>query len=465
LYTLPSKERLGDEEMTEKIDRNHYLFNNKALVMLIIPLIIEQLLNVSVGIVDSVMVARVGEAAVSGVSLVDNIMILLINAFAALATGGAVVAGQYLGQKRYKEGCESATQLVWFITICALVITLLVYLGRNFILHNVFGQIEADVMGNAQTYLLIVAASIPFMALYNGGAAISRTMGDSSLPMLISFIMVIINTAGDAVCVYGFGMGAAGVAIPTLVARIVAAVLIIIPLCNEKRVLHIKKSWRYRLDWSRVKKILSIGVPNGMENSMFQLGKIMVLSLVSTFGTYAIAANAVSTAVAMFQILPGLAISLAVTPVIARCVGVGDYEQVTYYTKKLNIITYVGLGIINVVIFLMIPLLMRIYHLSAQTAQVTEQIILMHGIGCFIIWPISFILPGTFRAAGDAKICMIISIISMWVFRIGFSYLLGGYFGLGVFGVWISMIIDWVVRAICFIFRYISGKWKKEAIV
>lgn len=451
--------------MLEKADRSNYLFDNKSLLVLVVPLIIEQLLNVSVGIVDSVMVSRVGEAAVSGVSLVDNIMILLINAFAALATGGAVVAGQYLGQKRYKEGCKASTQLVWFITILALGITLLVYLGHHFILHNVFGKIDADVMGHAKTYLLIVTASIPFMALYNGGAAISRTMGNSSLPMLISFIMVIINTVGDAVGVFVLRMGVAGVAIPTLVARIAAAVLVIIPLCSEKKILHFKKSWRYRPDKSMIKKILSIGVPNGMENSMFQLGKIIVLSLVATFGTYAIAANAVSTAVAMFQILPGLAISLAVTPVIARCVGVGDYEQVIYYTKKMNLITYAGLIIINSIIFLLIPVIMKIYNLSAQTAQVTQSIIIFHGIACIIIWPIAFILPGTFRAAGDAKICMIISIISMWVFRIGFSYLLGGYFGLGVFGVWIGMVIDWVVRAVCFIIRYISGKWKKEAIV
>jgi len=451
--------------MTNKIDRSNYLFDNKALLWLIVPLIIEQLLNVSVGIVDSVMVSRVGEAAVSGVSLVDNIMILLINAFAALATGGAVVAGQYLGQKREEKGCEASTQLVWFITICSLVITLLVYLGHNFILHNVFGKIDADVMGYARTYLLIVAASIPFMALYNGGAAVSRTMGNSSLPMLISFIMVIINTVGDAVCIFVLKMGVAGVAIPTLVARIAAAVLVIIPLCNQKKILHLKKSWRYRLDWTMVKKILSIGVPNGMENSMFQMGKIIVLSLVSTFGTYAIAANAVGTAVAMFQILPGLAISLAVTPVIARCVGVGDYEQVTYYTKKLNLITYAGLLIINVIIIMLTPVIMRIYNLSAITSQVTERIILMHGIACVIIWPISFILPGTFRAAGDVKICMIISILSMWIFRIGFSYLLGGYFGLGVFGVWISMIIDWIVRSICFVIRYFSGKWRRQAIV
>jgi len=451
--------------MKKKTDRSHYLFDNKALLILIIPLVFEQMISVSMGIVDSAMISRVGEAAVSGVSLVDNIMILLINVFSALATGGAVVAGQYLGQKREKEACDASTQLVWFVTICAVVITIIVYLGHELILNVVFGKIDQDVMANAKVYLLIVAGSIPFIALYNAGAAIFRTRGNSVLPMGISFLMLVINVAGNAICIIGLRMGAAGVAIPTLLARIAAAVLILILLCNENNLLHIKKSWRYRPDWPMVRKILSIGVPNGMENSMFQLGKIMVLSLVSTFGTFAIAANAVSTSVALFQILPGIAVSLAVTPVIARCVGVGDYEQVTYYTKKLNIITYAGLLIMNGFVFLIMPLITKIYHLSAQTAQVTERIIVFHGIACMIIWPVAFILPGTFRAAGDVKICMIISIVSMWIFRIGFSYLLAGYFGLGVFGVWISMVIDWTVRAICFLVRYVGGKWQKAAIV
>ena len=313
-------------------DKKNYLFDNKALAALIIPLIVEQLLAVLVGMADSIMVASVGEAAVSGVSLVDNIMVLLINAFSALATGGAVVAGQYLGQGNKKGACKSATQLVWFITICALVITILIYVFKYWILHGVFGQIEPDVMKHANTYLMIVTASIPFIALYNGGAAIFRTMGNSEISMRVSIVMNIINVSGNAILIYGFHRGTEGVAIPTLVSRITAAVLIILLLCNQKRSVCIEPTWRYHADWSMIRKILNIGVPNGLENSMFQLGKIIVLSLVSTFGTYAIAANAVANAVALFQILPGMAISLAITTVIARCVGAGDYAQVKYYT-------------------------------------------------------------------------------------------------------------------------------------
>lgn len=448
-----------------KVDRSGYLFDNKALTMLIIPLIIEQLLAVLVGMADSIMIASVGEAAVSGVSLVDNIMVLLINIFAALATGGAVVAGQYLGQKKTGEARKAATQLVWFTTIIAVVVMVVIYLCKNMILHSVFGHIEADVMGHANIYILIVSASIPFLAMYNAGAAVFRAMGNSKVPMQVSVIMNIINVSGNAILIYGFHRGTEGVAIPTLLSRVVAAILIVVLLWNPNQTLYLERTWKYRVNWRMVKSILSIGVPNGLESSMFQLGKIIVLSLVSSFGTYAIAANAVSNAVALFQILPGLAMSLAVTTVIARCVGAGDYEQVRYYTRKLMMITYVGMWFTNAVILLAMPLILRAYHLSDITAYYTEKILLFHGVSSMLIWPIAFTLPGVFRAAGDAKVCMVISIISMWIFRIIFSYVLGKYMGMEVFGVWVAMVIDWVVRCICFVIRYFGGKWKKAAIV
>ena len=449
----------------QKIDRSHYLFDNKALTALIIPLIVEQLLAVLVGMADSIMVANVGEAAVSGVSLVDNIMVLLINIFAALATGGAVVAGQYLGQKREKDACIVAKQLIWFIFLCSVGITAIVYLGRNFILHSVFGAIDADVMSSANTYLMIVTASIPLIALYNGGAAIFRAMGNSKVSMQVSIVMNVINVAGNAILIYGFHRGTEGVAIPTLVSRMVAAILILGLLCNQTRVLHLEKTLRYHLNGSMVKRILNIGVPNGLENSMFQLGKILVLSLVSTFGTSAIAANAVSNAVALFQILPGMAISLAVTTVISRCVGAGDYEQAKYYTRKLLKITYCCMAVTVALIFAVLPLIMKVYNLSAGTSAESEKILLFHGCSAILVWPIAFNLPAVFRASGDVRYSMITSIVSMWIFRIAFSYILGKYMGIGVFGVWIAMIIDWCFRAILFVYRYFSGKWQGRSAV
>ena len=449
----------------QKQDRSHYLFSNRELANLIGPLVIEQLLAVFVGMADSIMVANVGEAAVSGVSLVDNIMILIINIFAALATGGAVVAGQYIGRKDEKSACKAATQLVWFVSLSAVAIMILVYLGKDIILNQVFGHITAEVKGHADIYLLIVTASIPFIALYNGGAAIFRAMGNSQVSMRVSLLMNAINVTGNAILVFGLRIGTAGVAIPTLISRMAAAIVITVLLCNQTRILHIERTLKIRFDGRMIRKILAIGVPNGLENSMFQLGKILVLSLVSTFGTYAIAANAVSNAIALFQILPGMAISLAITTVISQCVGANDYEQVHYYLKKLLAIIYVAMVGTVALIFLALPLILKAYNLSDQTAAAATNIIHFHGISAMIIWPLSFALPAAYRAAGDAKACMYTSIVSMWIFRIGFSYLVGKYMGLGVFGVWVAMVIDWIVRAICFIIRYFNGKWKHGAIV
>lgn len=446
--------------MKVKQEKRHYLFDNKALTALILPLIIEQFLAVLVGMADSIMIASVGEAAVSGVSLVDQVMLLIINLFGALATGGAVVAGQYLGRKNPEEADKAANQLIWFVTILAVGVMGLVYLGKNMILQGVFGQIEPDVMEYANTYLLIVTASVPFIALYNGGAAIFRTMGNSKITMTVSLIMNAINVVGNAILIYGFHCGVEGVAIPTLVSRMTAAILITVLLSNEKQVLHLQKTLRYRPEKETIKKILKIGIPNGLENSMFQLGKVLVLSLVSTFGTYAIAANAVCNVLASFQILPGMALSLAVTTVISRCVGAKDYEQVSYYTKKLLAISYISMFVTTIVICVALPFIMDVYNLSPETAKVAEDIMIFHSVSCVLIWTPAFTLPSTLRAAGDAKTCMLISIPCMWIFRIGFSYILGKYFGIGVFGVWVAMVIDWVVRVIFFVLRYCRGKWK-----
>ena len=443
------------------IEKERLLFTNRALAALILPLIVEQFLAVLVGMADSVMVASVGEAAVSGVSLVDNIMVLFTNLFAALATGGAVIAGQYLGQKNGKLASRAATQLIWFTTILAVVIMAVIYCGKWFVLHVVFGQIDADVMGHADTYLMIVTASIPFIALYNAGAAIFRAMGNSKVSMQVAMIMNAVNVAGNAILIYGFRRGTEGVAIPTLVSRITAAVLILFMLSRRENVIRIEKTFRFRPDWTMVKRILGIGIPNGLENSMFQLGKIIVLSLVSTFGTYAIAANAVCNAVANFQVLPSMAINLAVTAVIARCVGAGDHEQAEYFTKKLIRLVYLCMWIVNLIVLCVMPLVLWAYNLSDITAQTARSVLYFHSVSACLIWPVSFTVPSALRAAGDAKVTMVISLASMWIFRIIFSYLLGGWLGLGVLGVWIAMVIDWCVRAVCMTLRYKTGRWKQ----
>lgn len=442
-----------------------YFFSNKALATLMLPLIVEQLLTILVGLCDSIMVASVGESAVSGVSLVDSCMLLLINIFAALATGGAVVAGQYMGLGNNKNANHAANQLVWFMTVISAIVTLIVYKCSELILTGIFGKIEPDVYSCAKTYLLIVTASVPFLSLYNAGAAIFRTMGNSRITMLVSVIMNIINVLGNAILIYGFKMGTEGVAIPTLISRIAAALIITILLLNENLPLHIKKTFKYIPNWKMIKRILYIGIPNGFENSMFQLGKILVLSLISTFGTYAIAANAVCNVIASFQIIGGMSSTLAMITVISRCVGAGDYEQAKYYARKIMKFAYAAIIITVLFTFALLPFIMSVYNLTQQTSAIASQIMIFHGICAMLIWVPSFNLPAVFRASADVKYSMIVSAASMWACRLVLSWVIGNMLGFGVFGVWIAMVLDWAVRSTFFIIHYKRGKWKGKKVI
>ncbi|WP_312700162.1 MATE family efflux transporter [Sedimentibacter sp.] len=444
----------------EKVSNENYLFTNKDLLRLVFPLMIEQLLAVAVGMADSLMVASVGESAVSAVSLVDSINILLINIFAALATGGAVVAGQHIGRGNSEKASEAGEQLLVFVTLISLVVMVIMYLGRGFILNVVFGSIEADVAAHSNTYMLIVFASIPFIAIYSSGAALFRSMGNSRITMITSIIMNIINVGGNALLIYGLHRGVEGVAIPTLVSRAVAAVMIVALLRNQSLVVHISKKFRYKYNKEMVKNILHIGIPNGIENSMFQLGKILLLSVVAGFGTASITANAIGNTVISFGIISGGAVGLGMVTVVSQCVGAGDYKQVRYYTKKLMIYAYVSLIVLNVAIILACPYILKVFHLSDETAAMASQVIIFHNVWACLIWPLSFTLPNTLRASNDVRYTMLVGVGSMWTFRIGFGIVLAKYAGMGMFGVWVAMIIDWVVRTIFFMIRYSNHKWE-----
>ena len=448
-------------EKAENIDKK-YLFSNQALKKLIIPLLIEQFLAIFVGLADSIMVASVGETAVSAVSLIDTVMILLINLFTALATGGAIVAGQALGRQHKEDGCEAVEQTLLFSFFFSLLITALMYAGKWFILHVVFGQIEPEVMNNCNIYLMIVTASIPFLAVYNVGAAMFRAMGDSRTPMLMSLMMNGLNLMGNALFLYGLGWGVEGAALPTTASRMFAGIWMLFLVRDPQKILHARTFLGIRIKWPVLKKILHIGIPYGMENSMFQLGKILVMSLVSSFGTVSIAANAVANSVAAFAILGGSSIGLAMSAVVAQCVGANDYEQVRYYTKKLMKFSYAALFGMNALIVLILPLIIRIYNLSPDTGQLARQIIIYHAAFSVLLWPLSFTLPNTLRAANDVGYCMWVAIASMWIFRIGFSYVLAQYLGLGLLGVWMAMTTDWFVRVVFFVIRYRGHKWEPK---
>ena len=442
-----------------------YLYSNRALLALFVPLLIEYSLEFLVGFADSVMVASLGEAAISGVSLVDFLVQLLIFSFSALATGGAVVAGQYLGDNQIDKAQNSATQLVWFSTILSTVLMIAVVVLRHFLIGILFGHIEAEVWVNADVYLYIVALSIPFLAIYNAGAAIFRTTNNASLPMIVLLVCDVLNVIGNAFCIYYLGWDVRGVAIPTVISRALAAVAILYFATDENYKLHIKRTLKHKFDTVILKKVLQVGIPYGVENGLFQLGRVLVLSIVSTFGTMAIAANSVGYAIGIFSVLPGFAINLGLTAVISNCVGANDYEQARYYNRKCLIIVVVTHVIINLAIFACLPLILGIYNLSAQTAVMAGEMIVWHGIFAVIIWPLSFTLPATFRGAGDSKSVMYISLAVMFTCRIALSYVIASWMGIGVFGTWIAMFIDWYVRAGIYVYRYFSGKWTEYRVV
>ena len=441
------------------------LFDNKALASLILPLLVEQFLAVLVGMADSIMVASVGEAAVSGVSLVDNVMVLFINLFAALATGGAVIAGQYLGQEDRKSSGKAATQLIWFMTAVSFGIMMLIYLGKNFILHQIFGAIEADVCAHANTYLLIVAASVPFLAIYNGGAAIFRTMGNSGVSMKVSVIMNAINCGGNALLIYGLHCGTEGVAIPTLLSRAVAAVLIVILLLRTKGPIRIERSLHIKFDGRMIRRILGIGLPNGMENSMFQLGKLAIQSSVSTLGTVAIAAQAMTSILENLNGIAAIGVGVGLMTIVGQCIGAGRKDEAVYYIKKLCMIAEVILIISCLSVFVLTKPITILGGMEKESADMCIHMTMWITIVKPLVWIMAFIPGYGMRAAGDVKFSMLTSCTTMWLCRFCLSVFMIRIVGVGAMGVWIGMFSDWTLRGIIFSWRFHSRKWLKHQVI
>ena len=434
-------------------------FSKQDLRRLIVPLVIEQLLAITVGLFDSVMVSQVGEAAISAVSLVDTVNVLLVNAFAALATGGAAIAGQYLGRREPEKASHSGAQLLLFMGEVSLLITLLIYLGRGFVLGTVFGQVEPDVAAYANTYYLIVESSTPFLAVYSAGAALFRVMGNSKVSMWVSLWMNAINAAGNALLIFVFHMGVEGVAIPTLVSRLAAAAAMVVLLRRPGLPLRVERFTLHH-DGYVVRNILRFGVPNGLESSMFQLGKILLLSTVSVLGTASVAANAIGNNLASFQCVAGNALGLAIVTVVSRCIGAGNYEKARFYTKKLIQSTYLYMAFFVAVTLFSLPLMLQLYNVSAEAEGYARQIVWMHGVMGILIWPLSFTLPQALRAAGDTRFTMAVSTGSMWTMRVGFGILLGKYLDFGVIGIWMAMFVDWLLRIAFFLPRFLGRKWE-----
>ena len=438
----------------------NYLFSNKDLKKLIIPLIFEQALVITVGMADTMMISSVGEAAVSGVSLVDMVNNLIFNILAALATGGAVVTSQYIGAKKLSEARKSARQLLYTVIFSSVTVTVLVLLAREPILRLFFGSIEQDVMKNALVYLVISAISFPFLAVYNASAALFRSMGNSQITLKVSILINLINIIGNAFCIFVLHMGVEGVAIPSLISRAVGGMILYLLLKNPKYPVCFEKT-AFALDWYTIKKILYIGIPSGIENGIFQLGRVLVVSIISGFGTVQIAANGVANNLDSVGCIIGQAMSLAMITVIGQCVGANDEKQIRYYTKKLLTITYIATFLLVSSVLLALNPILSLYGLSQETTELAYILIMIHNGFAMLMWPVAFVLPNMLRACNDVRFTMVVSIFSMFVFRIGFSYIIGVRMGMGAIGVWIAMVIDWVFRLSLFIGRYLKGSWKK----
>ena len=446
--------------MRQTVTENR-LFSKKDLRKLIIPLILEQTLAITVGMADTMMISSAGEAAVSGVSLVDMFNNLIISVLAALATGGAVVTSQCIGAGRREEACRSARQLVFTEAAITIGISVLVLLFHRQILGLFFGQIEADVMQNAIIYLIISVFSFPLLAVYDSCAALYRSMGNAQITLKISLLMNVINVVGNAIGVYVLKLGVAGVAIPSLVSRGVAGVVLFTLLHNPDNLVFLTRG-KFKVDATIVKRILFIGIPSGIENGIFQLGRVLVVSIIAAFGTSQIAANGVANSLDSMGCIVGQAMSLAMITVIGRCVGAGEEGQVRYYTKKLLGETYFYTAVINSIILLLLPWILQIYGLGEETTRLSYILVMIHDGMAIFLWPASFVLPNMLRACNDVKYTMVVSIFSMITFRIGFSYVFGVHMGWMAVGVWAAMVIDWVFRVLCFVGRYLAGTCRKK---
>lgn len=429
-------------------------FTKSDLKRLIIPLLIEQTLAILVGLLDVLMVSYFGDTAVSGVSLSDMINVLLINIFSALATGGAVVISQAIGKKAIKDANKACNQLITISLFIGLIIMILTLTLGKQILNLLYGHVETAVMDASLTYLRITSISFPFLAVYNSSAAIYRSIGNSKVSMSVSIIMNIINCVGNAILVYGVKMGVAGVAIPTVISRGVACIIILCLLINKKQMLHLNLIDLVKLDFKTIGTILKYGIPSAIENGLFQLGRILVVSLISLYPTFQVSANSVANTFDSLGCIPGSAMNLAMITVVGQMIGAKDYKMARYYTNKLLKLTYIMTIGLNIIICATIPLCVKAYNISPEAQELTIYLVLIHDGFAMLLWPAAFTLPNALRASNDVVFTMVVSVLSMFIFRIGFSYLFHYTLALGALGVWIAMVIDWLAKAIVFIIRY-----------
>lgn len=441
------------------------LFSGRSLFKLGLPIFLQSIFSVTIAMVDSVMVGEIGETAVSGVSLIGAVDNMLTTFFLALTIGGTVVMSQYLGANKDARASEASKQLIYLATGLAMLMSLIGLFLRGPMLRLFFGEVEAAVMENAQTYFFFMALSYPFMALSESCSAALRAMGDSASTLAVSIVSNLINVGGNALTIYGLHWGVAGAGASSLFARVMAAVIMLCVLLKKQGRIRPQRLLRYRPDKQIVVDILRIGGSHAIGNSMFHIGRLLTQSMVSTLGTVAITANSVALNIASYQYMISNTIGSVAMIAVGRCVGAGEKKQAKSCAWRLLAAAYVGMWIVVAISIVFAEPIIGMWQVEGDTMALAKELIVFHSISTAIIYPMSFVLPGIFRAASDVKLQMWITIIGMWIFRVLLAYLLLTWdiplFGVpaGIMSVWMAMVIDWVFRAAVFLPRYLSGRW------
>ena len=447
------------------MEQQQHMFTNRMIRNLLIPVVLEQLLNSIMGTADTMMVSNVGSAAISAVSLVDSINVLVIQAFSALAAGGAIVCAQYIGQRNKEKANESARQVLFIITAISVAVSLICLVFQKPLLSLIFGSVEADVMRASEIYFFYTALSFPFIAAYDSAASIFRAQDNTRGPMLISMISNVMNIAGNAVMIWGFHMGVAGAALSTLISRIFCAVVVLIQLRKDRQEIVVRDYIRIRPNWSMIKRILGIGIPSGVENSMFQLGKLAIQSTVSTLGTAAIAAQAMTNILETLNGIAAIGVGVGLMTIVGQCIGAGRQDEAVYYIKKLCVIAEVIIIISCLGVFALTKPITILGGMEKESADMCFHMVMWITIVKPLVWIMAFIPGYGLRAAGDVKFSMITSCCTMWACRFCLCVFLIRRLGFGPMGVWIGMFADWTLRSIIFTWRFHSRKWLQHKVI
>ena len=449
------------------MEQQQHMFTNRMIRNLLIPVVLEQLLNSIMGTADTMMVSNVGSAAISAVSLVDSINVLVIQAFSALAAGGAIVCAQYIGQRNKEKANESARQVLFIITAISVAVSLICLVFQKPLLRLIFGSVEAEVMRASEIYFFYTALSFPFIAAYDSAASIFRAQDNTRGPMTISMISNVMNIAGNAIMIWVFHMGVAGAALSTLISRIFCAVVVLIELRKERegQEIVVRDYFKIRPNWSMIKRILGIGIPSGVENSMFQLGKLAIQSTVSTLGTAAIAAQAMTNILENLNGIAAIGVGVGLMTIVGQCLGAGRKDEAVYYIKKLCVIAEIVVLTSCLIVFALTKPVTILGGMEKESADMCFHMVMWITIMKPLVWTMAFVPGYGLRAAGDVKFSMITSCCTMWACRFCLCVFLIRVMGFGPMGVWIGMFADWTVRSIIFTWRFHSRKWLQHKVI